>query len=221
MNRLFIAIGLGLAIVPNAAGADEPVQTNCEIASQPIIGADPNKVLIACYGINDAFANQLAELMNRMLRDRLDPQMVTAKLDEVERVPDDGMARGLNDLQRQAIIQTLHGQDTAQIMITAHPSVDDSAGYAKDLATPLLMAGWQIEGHQVRRTAPKPLEPVQGVAIVVRDTNSPPKKALRLKAALTAAKVTAPLVADPRFDAEATMLWIGKRPVFMQADAAK
>jgi hypothetical protein len=62
---------------------------------------------------------------------------------------------------------------------------------------------------------------VQGVAIVVRDTNAPPKKALRLKAALTAAKVAAPFVSDPRFDAEATMLWIGKRPVFTQADAAK
>jgi hypothetical protein len=222
MKRLLITIGLGLAIVPNAAGADEPpAQASCELGSQPLIGGDPNRVTIGCNGVNDAFADQLIELTNRMLRDRINPQTVLAKLDEVERVPDDGVARTLNDLQRQAIIQTLHGQDNAQIMITAHPSVDDSAGYAKDLATPLLMAGWQIEGHQVRRTAPKPLEPVQGVAIVVRDTNAPPKKALRLKAALTAAKVAAPFVSDPRFDAEATMLWIGKRPVFTQADAAK
>jgi hypothetical protein len=222
MKRLLIAIALGLAIAPNAAGADEPpAQANCEIAAQAMIGGDPNKVTIACYGINDAFAEQLIGLAHRMLRDRINPQTVLAKLDEVERVPEDGVARTLDDVQRQVIIQSLHGQDAAQIMITAHPNVDDSAGYAKDLATPLLMAGWQIEGHQVRRTAPKALEPVQGVAIVVRDTNAPPKKAQRLKAALTAAKVTAPFVSDPRFDAEATMLWIGKRPGFMQADAAK
>src|SRR5207248_8651172 len=211
-----------VVLVPSAVRADDPpAPASCAIAAQPLFGGDAANVTISCSGINEAFANQLAALMSRILRDRLDPQMVNAKLDEVERVPDDGVARTVDDSQRQAIIQTLAGKDTEQITIIAHPAVEDSAGYGKDLATPLLMAGWQIEGHQVRRTAPKPLEPVQGVAIVVRDTNAPPKKALRLKAALTAAKIAAPLVADPRFDAEATMLWIGKRPVFMQADAAK
>src|ERR1051325_546354 len=142
MKRFFISLGLGLALAPNAAGADEPpAQASCEIGSQPLIGGDPHRVTTGGNGVSDAFADQLIELTNRMLRDRINPQTVLAKLDEVERVPDDGVARGLNDLQRQAIIQTLHGQDTAQIMITAHPSVDDSAGYAKELATPLLMAG--------------------------------------------------------------------------------
>jgi len=221
MKRILIAIGLGLALAPIPAGADEAPQASCDIAPQPLIGGDPNKVLIACWGISDAFAGQLAELMNKLLRERIEPQALAAKLDEVERAPEEGVARSLNDVQRQAIIQSLSGQDTAQIMVLAHPAVDDSAGYAKDLATPLLMAGWQIDGHQIRRAAPKPLDPVQGVAIVVRDANAPPKKAQRLKAALTAAKLSAPILSDPRFDAEAAMLWIGKRPVFMQADAAR
>jgi hypothetical protein len=83
------------------------------------------------------------------------------------------------------------------------------------------MAGWQIEGHQIRRAAPKTLDPVSGLAVVVRDRDAPPQKAVRLRAALTAAHVNAPLVSDPSLAAEATVLWIGKRPTFMQADAAK
>lgn len=224
MKRLSIAIGFGIVcLLPNAARADDPpAGPNCAIAAQPLFGGDPNYVTIACSGINDAFANQLADLMTRILRDKLDPQMVNAKLDEVERTPDDGVPRTLNDGQRQAIIQALAGKDAEQITITAHPNVEDSAGYGKDLAAPLLMAGWQIEGHQIRRAAPKALDPVQGVALVIRDKDAPPKKALRLKAALTAAHVNAPFVSDPSLAAEATMIWVGKRPIFMQAaEAAK
>jgi hypothetical protein len=83
------------------------------------------------------------------------------------------------------------------------------------------MAGWQIEGHQIKRAAPKLLETVPGVALVVRDKDAPPPKAVRLRAALAAARVSAPLVSSPSLAADAAMLWIGKRPVFMQADAAK
>jgi hypothetical protein len=223
MKRLTIAIGLSIALfLPNAARADDPpAGPNCAIAAQPLFGGDPNTVTIACSGINDAFANQLADLMTRILRDKLDPQMVNAKLDEVERVPDDGVPRTLNDAQRQTIILALAGKDPEQITITAHPIVEDSAGYGKDLATPLLMAGWQIEGHQIRRAAPKALDPVPGVALVIRDKDAPPKKALRLKAALAAAHINAPLLSDPSLAPEATMIWVGKRPVFMQAEAAK
>lgn len=223
MKRHSIAIGLGLVLLlPAAARAeDPPAAPNCAIAAQPLIGGDPNTVTIACSGINEAFANQLADLMNRMLRERLDPQTVNAKLDEVERVPDDGVPRSLNDGQRQAIIQSLAGKEAAQIAVVAHPSVEDSAGYGKDIATPLLMAGWQIEGHQIRRTTNKTLDPVPGVAIIVHDKDAPPQKAVRLKAALAAAHVTAPIVSDPSLAAEATMIWIGKRPTFMQADAGK
>jgi hypothetical protein len=223
MKRLFIATGLGLFLLaPTAARADDPPpQASCAIAPQPMFGADPNGVLIACTGVDEAAGNQLADLMTRIMRDRLDPQTVNAKLDEVERVPDDGVPRTLTDAQRQSIIRALSGREAEQITITAHPTVEDSAGYGKDLATPLLMAGWQIEGHQIRRAAPKTLDPVSGLAVVVRDRDAPPQKAVRLRAALTAAHVNAPLVSDPSLAVEATVLWIGKRPTFMQADAAK
>src|ERR1700686_3155682 len=113
MKRLSIAIGLSIAfLLPNAARADDPpAAPNCAIAAQPLFGGDPNTVTIACSGINNAFANQLADLMTRILRDKLDPQIVNAKLDEVERVPDDGVPRTLNDAQRQTIILALAGND--------------------------------------------------------------------------------------------------------------
>jgi hypothetical protein len=223
MKRPLIAFCLGLVLlVPVAALADDaPAPANCAFSAQPLFGGDPNSVTIACSGIDEAIANQLAALMTRILHDRLDPQMVNAKLDEVERTPDDGVARALDEAQRQVIVQNLAGKGAEQIAITAHPSVEDSAGYAKDIANPLLMVGWQIEGHQIRRAAPKALELVRGVALVVRDRDAPPQKAVRLKAALTAARVNAPIVSDPSLAPESTMLWIGRRPGFMQADAAK
>ena len=223
MKRLLIAIGLGVFLLaPAAVRADDPpAPASCALSTQPLFGGDPNAVTIACSGINEAFANQLAGLMTRILRDRLDPQLVNAKLDEVERAPEDGVARTLEEGQRHAIVQALAGKDAEQITVTAHPAVEDSAGYAKELATPLLMVGWQIEGHQIRRAVSKTLEPVPGVAVVVRDQNAPPKKAQRLKAALSAGHVNAPFVSDPSLAPEATVLWIGKRPVFVQADAPK
>jgi hypothetical protein len=223
MKRLSIAIGLGLVLLaPRPARADDPpAPANCALSAQPLFGGDQNTVTIACSGVSEAFANQLAELMTRILRDRLDPQMVNAKLDEVERAPEDGVARTLDEAQRHAIVQTLAGKEAEQIAVVAHPAVEDSAAYAKELATPLLMVGWQIEGHQIRRAVSKTLEPVHGVALVVRDKSAPPQKAQRLKAALAAARVNAPFASDPSLAAEATMLWIGKRPVFVQADAPK
>ena len=223
MKRLFIAIALCfLLLAPPIARADDPpAPASCGVSTQPLFGGDPNAVTIACTGVSEAFANQLAGLMTRILHDRLDPQLVNAKLDEVEPVPEDGVARTLDEGQRHAIVQSLAGKDGEQITITAHPVVEDSAAYAKELATPLLMVGWQIDGNQIRRAVSKTLEPVQGVAVVVRDKGAPPQKAQRLKAALSAARVNAPFVSDPSLAAEATVLWIGKRPVFVQADAPK
>ena len=65
------------------------------------------------------------------------------------------------------------------------------------------------------------LDPVTGVAIVVRSRDAAPPKAQQLKTALTAARIGAQLVSDPALPADAAMLWIGRRQVFMKADAAK
>jgi hypothetical protein len=219
MKRMLLPLALGLCFFASEARADD---SGCGLTSAPLLAQPAGSVLIACVGgINDEFGNQLVDVLNKMLRDRLDPQVVLAKLEEIEGTPDDGVARSVSDSQRQAIVQSLAGKEAAQIAITAHPGVDDSAGYAKDIAAPLLMAGWQIEGHQIRRAAPKEIEPVTGTAIVVRDRDAPPQKAVRLKAALGAAHIVALFVADPSLAPDATVLWIGKQPALMQAEAAK
>ena len=84
-----------------------------------------------------------------------------------------------------------------------------------------MMVGWQIEGREIRRAAPKLLDPVPGIAVVVHDKNAPPPPALQLRAALTAAHIAAALVADPALGPDATLLWVGRRPVFTANEPAK
>lgn len=207
MKHLATALVLTAAVaaLPAAGRADE---ARCASAW------DGESASIGCAAVNEAMGNQLADLLSRILNDRLDPQMVMVKLGEIEPLPPEGVARAVADDQRQAIVNSLAGKQTQQIAIIAHPQVFDSAEYAGSLATPLLMAGWQVEGNQVRRAAPKQLDGVYGVALVVRDPNAPPEKTAVLRRALSAAKIPTPLVTDPALAPDATVLWIGKRPSF-------
>ena len=215
MKRFAIALAIFLA-VGAAASAEEPP---CAIGGTNFLAQDKGDpkgdVTINCTGLTEAFGNQLTEVLNHILQDRLDPQMVIAKLSEIERIPEAGVARTLTEDQRHLILQSLNGKPASQIAITAHPAVEDSADYARALATPLLMVGWKIEGNEIRRVAVKALEPVTGVALVVRDKSAPPEKAVELRKALAAAKVTATLVSDPGMAADGTLLWVGRRPEFM------
>jgi hypothetical protein len=228
MKRFAAALGLllpGLLLLVSAGAARAEDMPGCSVGSNNILGGQDKDakgdVTINCTGLTETFGNRLAEVLNRILQDRLDPQTVLAKLSEVDRVPEEGVARTVSDDQRHLIIQSLSGKPAAQIAVTAHPAVDDSAEFARSIATPLLMVGWQIEGNEIRRVAVKSLEPVHGVALVVRDKAAAPEKALQLKAALAAARVSASLVSDPGMAPDATLLWIGRRPEFMQSEPAK
>ena len=63
---------------------------------------------------------------------------------EVDRVPEVDVARTIDDDQRQLMIKNLLGKPAEQIAITAHPMVEDSAEFAKAIATQLLVLGWQV-----------------------------------------------------------------------------
>ena len=216
MKRLLFAVGLGLVVLSPAVRADDAPPPACGLTSAPFLAASDGNVLIGCSGgVSEAAGNQLAEILTRILQKRLDPQLVLVKLEEVDRVTD-GVARIVDDGQRQAIVQSLVGRPAEQIAITAHLAVDDAAEFAKGIAAPLTMAGWQIEGHQIRRAASRALDGVHGVAIVVRNRDAAPPKALQLKNALSAAQIGSQLVSDPNLPADAATLWIGRRPVLTQ-----
>jgi len=220
MKRLVVALLFGLIVVPPTARADETI--GCGLTSAPLMAQPEGSVLIGCTGgVTDAFGEQLVMVLNRILQNRLDPQAIMAKLDDIESVPDEGTARTVSETQRHAIVQALVGKQAEQVAILAHPLVEDSAEFGKGIAAPLIMVGWQIEGNQIRRAAPKAIENIAGVAIIVRSRDAAPPKAMQLKAALAAGHIGAQLVSDPGLTAEAAMLWIGRRPVFMRADAAK
>jgi hypothetical protein len=220
MKRLVVTLLFGLIALPGAARAEDPV--GCALTSAPLMAQPDGSILIGCAGgLTDPFGEQLVNVLNKMLQSRLDPQAVLGKLEEVEAVPEQGVARTVSDNQRHAIMQALSGKQAEQIAVVAHPLAEDSAEFGKGIAAPLIMLGWQIEGNQIRRAAPRVLDPVAGVAIVVRSRDAIPPKAQQLKAALTAAHIGVQLIADPGMAADGALLWIGRRPVFMQADAKR
>lgn len=208
MQRTFTPLFLAacLALLPAAGRADD--------APRCTSSWDSDNVSIGCSAVGEGMGNQFAELLSRMLNERIDPRMVMVKLGEIEPLPPEGVARSLSTDQQQAMLNSLAGKPSQQIAIIAHPQVFDSADYARTLAQPLLMVGWQVEGNQVRRAAPRNLEQVDGVALVVRDREAPPEKAMILRRALSAARIPTPLLVDPALPPEATLLWVGKRPTF-------
>ena len=214
MKRLAILLGLVLfGAAPSAWSQTPPPPPPCAFQpSTSLLAQNQIDVTISCAGVGEIVGKQLADVLNKVLQNRLDPQAVLAKLEEVERVPETGVARSVTDDQRHRIVQALSGKPPAEIAIAAHPLVEDSAEFAQALAMPLVMVGWQIEGNQIRRRAPKPLDPVAGLALVVKDRNAPPPKALQLRAAFAAAQIGTSLVADPSLAPEAVLLWIGRRP---------
>ncbi len=222
MMRFAIALAFCLVVSAGAARAQDAPSAGCTIAAASFLSQQPEgNVTIGCTGLSEALGQQLAEILTRIVQNQIDPQLVMAKLDEVGGAQQQGGARTVDENQRQLIIRNLAGKPVGQIAITAHPMVEDSAEFAKGIATSLLMVGWQIEGQQIRRAAPKSLEPVRGIAVVVRDRDAAPPQALQHKAALTAAHIGAALVADPSVAPDATLLWVGQRPAFMSPEPAK
>ena len=216
MKRLLIVLGpLLAAAAASGAWAQPAPPAGCTLGSQtPLLPQGQGDATINCTGVSETVARQLADVLTRVLQNRLDPQAVMAKLNEIAAVPEQGVARALSDDQRQRIINSLLHKPTGQIAINAHPLVEDSAEYAQSLATTLATVGWQIENNQIRRRAPKELDTVAGVALVVRDRNAPPPKARQLKEAFDAANLGASLVSDAAMPGESMLLWIGRRPEF-------
>jgi hypothetical protein len=212
MKRFVIALGAASIVSASAALAQNAPQPFCNVIGTNPLNQNESDVTIACSGMPEALAGPLSAILTRILQERLDPQQVLAKLGEVAALPVGGTARAVTDDQRQAIVRSLHGKPAAEVAMIAHPLVEDSAELAQSLATPLVMVGWQLQGNQIRRAAPKHLDPVPGIALVVRDASKPPPKAEQLKAALIAGRLGPTLISDPAMAPDGVLLWIGRRP---------
>jgi hypothetical protein len=219
MKHLLPAMLSALLLLPGAAradGAPPPAQQGCGLAAS-VMNA-PGEVMIDCVGVSEEFAGQLAGILTYVLQRRLDPQVVVAKLDEIEGMPAADQPRTVSANQGQTLVQSLVGQPSAQIAIVASPDGKDAGDYALAIATKLQMAGWQIAGSQIRRVPPPALADITGIVLVVRNEKSPPDMAVRLKQAMAAAKIFLPIISDPTMAADAALLWIGKQPEFAAAD---
>jgi hypothetical protein len=210
MKRLFPVLLSAFVVISVAARADDKI--GCGVVSDAFVQQGQGQVMINCVGVDQAFAGQLAGVMTYIMQHRLDPEIVVAKLSEIEGAPPGNVARSLSEDQAQTIVQNLIAKPAQQISIVANPQVEDSGDYAKSIAGKLLMAGWSVEGNQIRRVALPGLDELPGLVLVVRDDKNSPEKAVLLKKALGEAKILAPIVSDPSMAADATLLWIGKRP---------
>src|SRR5437016_9657387 len=120
MAMMRAAIVLSLLWVVSASPARADDAGGCTVTTVNMVSPDQGTGSIDCSGLSEASGRQFADILTRILKNRLDPQMVLVKLDEVDRVPEAGVARTVDDNQRQLIIQSLFGKPPGQIAITAH-----------------------------------------------------------------------------------------------------
>jgi hypothetical protein len=211
MNRFILAF-VAASVLSSGALAQNAPQPFCNVVGNNPLTQTESDITIACSGMPEALAGPLTAVLTRILQERLDPQQVNAKLNEVAALPVEGAARTVTEDQRQAIMRSLQGKPAAEVAMIAHPLVEDTAELAQALATPLVMVGWQLQGNQIRRAAPRNLDPVPGIAIVVRDPAKLPPKAEQLKTALIAGKLGPTVISDPAMAPDAVLLWVGRRP---------
>ena len=213
--KLFLAVLFAVAVaLPPAVFADggAPTEKGCGIASGAFVAQGDGQVTINCVGVTAEFGAQLAGVLTEVLQRRLDPELVVAKLAEIEGLPADDAPRSLSADQGQALVQSLVAGKPAAIAISADPDGAEPGGYALSIATRLGRGGWRIEGDQIRRSVPSGLADIHGLVLAVRDDKAPPDKAVRLKQAMAAAKIFVPIVTKPDLSAETALLWVGKRP---------
>lgn len=211
MKPLFPPLLAFFLLLPVSAWADDaPQGPGCGLVTSALISQDQGQVMINCVGVSEEMGDQLAGVLTFVLQHRLDPQIAVAKLNEIEGAPADGAPRTLSADQAQTLVQGLVGKPSATIAVIASPDSKDAGDYALAIATKLQIAGWQIEGRQVRRTAPQDLADIPGLALVVHDEKAPPEAALQLKQAMAAAKIYLPIISDPSLGKDAELLWIGK-----------
>lgn len=219
MKRLLLLLLGAFVLFPAAARADDPApgEKGCGLVSGALISQGQGQVMINCVGVTEEFGTQLAGILTYVLQHRLDPEIVIAKLDEVEGTPEGDAPRALTADQGQAIVQGLLGTKPAVIAITANPEGKDTGDYALAIATKLGMAGWQIEGSQIRRVVPPGLDQIHGLVLVVHDEKAPPEKAVQLKKAMAAAKIFLPIISNATVAPDAAMLWVGQRATLAAA----
>ena len=227
MKSLIPALLSALVLLPGAAWADDakpaapagaPQEQGCGMADGAFVNQDGGMVTINCVGVSAQFGSQLAGILTYVLQRRLDPEIVIAKLDEINGVPADNAPRNLTTDQGQALVQSLMASGKpATIKVNADPDGAEPGNYALAIATRLGMAGWQIAGSQINRTVPPGLEDIHGIVLVVHDEKKPPEMAVELKKAMAAAKIFLPVISSDDVAPDAAMLWIGKRPTLNAA----
>ena len=145
MKQLIPALLAALVLAPCAGLADDPPAAGsqgCGLVSGALISQGQGQVMINCIGVTEEAGAQLAGVLTYILQHRLDPEIVVAKLNEVEGAPEGSAARALTAEQGQTIVQQLVGKPPEKLAVIADPTGSDSGEYALAIATKLQLAGW-------------------------------------------------------------------------------
>src|SRR5580692_5565500 len=135
MKSLLPALLSALFLVPGSAFADgaaapaaAPQQQGCGLVANALISQGDGHTMLDCVGVDAEYAKQLAGILTYVLQRRLDPEIVIAKLDEIEGAPANDGPRNLSADQGQALVQSLMAAGKPAIISVSADSDGSEAG---------------------------------------------------------------------------------------------
>lgn len=206
---LFFVIAL-----PTSAQAPPAVQQTPGPCSVAMFGN--NNQVFTCQGLDKKTADQILKIVNRIMANQLDPALVLAKLDEIQKAVGDiqrsTSQRRLTPEQKQALAKALSPVclSLPTINVTASNGNQEAQRYAVDFVDALRRGGCKSD---LSLPIPSLTPDVTGVRLGVRDLNGVDSSVQALKRALSNIGVqaaAAPLTSD-FFPDEKLVLVIGAR----------
>ena len=87
MKRFVIALGAALIVSVSGALAQNAPPPNCVVIGNNPLTQNESDITISCSNMPEALAGPLTAVLTRILQQRLDPQQLMAKLNEVAALP--------------------------------------------------------------------------------------------------------------------------------------
>lgn len=184
---LWMVLLIPLSTCAQTPSVVQGTQGPCSVA----VSGNNNQVF-TCQGIDKKTADQILKIVNRIMANQLDPALVLAKLDDIQKAVGDiqrsTAQRRLTPEQKRGLVQALSPMCSSlpMISVTASNGNQEAQRYALDFVDALRGGGCKSD---LSLPIPGLTPDVTGVLIGVRDLNSIDPAALALKKAILDAGV--------------------------------
>lgn len=173
----------------------------------PAVPGSNNRFVINCPGMSGEQFNRLLEILNRIARDRLDPKVVMAALEDIKKgidqIREKQSPRELDLRQKETLKEMLRGHPQ-KVMVEVLANDKEAAEFGDKLSKALGESGWDA-GFVFAV-----LTPFSGLTIIVRDAQFP--EAALLQQALRAVGIEAGGSLDPSMGPGQIILRVGSKP---------